>query len=381
MTDQGHVAGHGRARTRLLTTVTIILVGWALHATGSFMVPVVFSIFLALLVAPLDRKIARHVPDWLGWLGRVAAMGVILATLAILVALIWFSAQQVVQRFPDPESAGNLLPRFGQELQGILGGQAPGQGMDPSTMGPSDSSPFGRFLSGSAVVEQLGSLASGTAMTVLSTASGLLIATVAVIFLTLLMLIEREKWSQKLATMLSGRSRRDAMETIAIIADLMRRYLMTRTVLGVTTGLLYAGWLWLFGIDLLVVWALLAFILNFVPTLGSLVAGALPVLYAVVQKDPATAMAIGAGIFVIEQVMGNYVDPRVQGRQVSLSSLVVLITLLVWGWIWGIAGAVLAVPITIALMIICAHIEPLRPVALMLSDASDYEELDRQARR
>ena len=168
--------------------------------------------------------------------------------------------------------------------------------------------------------------------------------------------------------------------SIGIIAVRLRRYLLARAILGLITALLYAAWLWIFSVDLLVVWALLAFLLNFIPTLGSLIAGALPVLYAFVQKDAGTALAVGAGIFVIEQVMGNYVDPRVQGRQVSLSSLVVLITLLVWGWMWGVAGAILAVPITIAAMIICAHIPRLRPFALMLSNAADMEGLDRQAK-
>jgi AI-2 transport protein TqsA len=165
-----------------------------------------------------------------------------------------------------------------------------------------------------------------------------------------------------------------------IIADRLRRYLLARTILGVITAALNVAWLWIFGVDLLVVWALLAFLLNYIPTLGSLIAGLLSVAYAFVQKDFGTALAVDTGIFVIEQVMGNYVDPRVQGRQVSLSSVVVLITLLVWGWIWGIAGAILAVPITVAGMIICAHVRPLRPFALMLSNARDMEGLDRQAR-
>ncbi len=229
------------------------------------------------------------------------------------------------------------------------------------------------------MIEELGSWASGIAVKILSTASSALFATVLVIFLTLIMLIEAPRWRQKLACVVDGPARRDVSESAAVIASLLRRYLVARTILGVLTAILYVTWLWIFGVDLLVVWALLTFVLNYIPTLGSLISGALPVLYAVVQKDPGTAVIVGIGIFAIEQVMGNYVDPRVQGRQVSLSSLVVLITLLVWGWIWGIAGAILAVPITIAAMIICAHVPSLRPFALMLSDESDFEGLDRQA--
>lgn len=395
MKAQATPARHARVRTWLLTVIAVVMVGWALRATGSFMVPVVFSMFLALLVAPLDRRVARRLPDRISWLGHVVAVGAILATLLIFVGLVWFSAQQVVERFPSSSGTASMLPRFGQELQDALAGpgdgggttthvsprEGDGTGFSLSRAPAEIARQVGQALSGSSVLDLLGGWASRIAMSVLGAASGMLFATILVIFLTLMMLIERANWSQKFAIVLSGQSREDAMETVAVIADLMRRYLITRTVLGATTALLYVGWLWLFGIDLLVVWALLAFLLNYIPTLGSLVAGALPVLYAVVQKDAGTALAIGAGIFAIEQVMGNYVDPRVQGRQVSLSSLVVLITLLVWGWIWGMAGTILAVPITIATMIICAHVEPLRPFALLLSDTRDYQELDRQARR
>ncbi|WP_147115395.1 AI-2E family transporter, partial [Tateyamaria sp. syn59] len=72
--------------------------------------------------------------------------------------------------------------------------------------------------------------------------------------------------------------------------------------------------------------------------------------------------------------MGNYVDPRVQGRKVSLSPVVVLIVLLFWGWIWGVAGAVLAVPMTIAIAVISAHVPPLRPLAFLLDNETDPEE-------
>lgn len=369
------------------------------------MVPVVFSIFLALLVAPLDRKVADRVPEKLGWLGHLVGMGAILASLLIFVGLIWVSAQQVVERFPLTNGSGPLLPNFGDEVRGNPGASAPAAATGPTgaaTSGADATSKavdaaadghalsrsglldrFGQVFSGAGVslVERFRDWASGMATEILRAAGTTLFATVLVFFLTLIMLIEGPKWRQKIVDVLDGPARRKAMNAIGVIADRLRGYLLARTILGVVTAALYVAWLWIFGVDLLVVWALLAFLLNYVPTLGSLIAGILPVAYAFVQKDLGTAMAVGAGIFVIEQVMGNYVDPRVQGRQVSLSPLVVLVTLLVWGWIWGVAGAILAVPITIAAMIISAHVQPLRPFALMLSNAGDMEGLDRQAGR
>lgn len=396
--------GTGGARMWLLVAITVILAGWALRATGAFMVPVVFSVFLALLVAPLDRKVRDRVPGKFSWLGHVAAMGAIILALLAFVGLFWIAAQQLLERFPVSENGGSLLPQFGSELRGDSGessGSASGSsaasvsggGEANASAGSAADEQSSAFIgmihrlgevvagAGGSLVDRFREWASGMATEVLSAAGTTLFATVLVFFLTLIMLIEAPRWRQKVVCLLEAAARRKAMHAVDMITELLRRYLLARTVLGAITAVLYVAWLWVFGVDLLVVWALLAFLLNYVPTVGSLIAGVLPVLYVFVQKDVGTAVAIGAGIFVIEQVMGNYVDPRVQGRQVSLSSLVVLITLLVWSWIWGIAGAILAVPITIAAMIVCAHIQPLRPFALLLSNTVDMDGLDEQAGR
>lgn len=350
------------------------------------MVPVVFSIFLALLVAPLDRWVRAKVPAKLGWIGHAAAMAAILVSMLIFVSLIWFAAQQLVTRFPMPSEPGSLLPQFGSEVRDGEGAQAAAEAGASAAAGEASDAPtiFAQardLLSGAggSFAARLAGWASGIATSILGAAGAMLGAVVLVLFLTFIMLIEGPSWRQKIISLCSPSVRDKALESVGTIADRLRRYLLARTILGLVTAALYVLWLWIFGIDLLIAWALLAFLMNFIPTLGSLVWGILPTLYAFVQKDFGTAMVIAGGILIIEQVMGNYVDPRVQGKQVSLSSLVVLITLLIWGWIWGIAGAVLAVPITICAMIICAHIGPLRPFALMLSNATDMEGLNRQA--
>jgi AI-2 transport protein TqsA len=185
------------------------------------------------------------------------------------------------------------------------------------------------------------------------------------------MLIEGPVWREKARALSRRPAEGEVADAVGEIAEKLRKYLWTRTVIGVLTALLYVGWLWAFGVDLLFVWGLLAFLLNYIPTLGSLLAGLAPIAYALLTRDLGTAAFAGAGILAIEQVMGNYVDPRMQGRQVSISPLVVLIVLLFWGWIWGVAGAVLAVPITIALLIVSSHVPPLRPLAVILHDESE----------
>lgn len=149
-----------------------------------------------------------------------------------------------------------------------------------------------------------------------------------------------------------------------------------RVVLGLATSALYCAWLWLFDVDLIVVWALVSFLLNFIPTIGSIVAGSVIVLYTFITRDLGTAAAVGAGILVIEQIMGNYVDPKLAGRSIALSPLVVMVALIFWGWVWGIAGALLAVPMTTVLVVIGAHIPATRPLALLLTDRTSMKGLD-----
>jgi AI-2 transport protein TqsA len=335
-----------------LLVIALVTLVWFLRQIAPVGVPLIAAAFVALLVAPVDRWVAERAPDKLRWLGHVAAMMLILVVTALFIEGIWIASEQVVSHFASSSGTGSGTGR------------------------PSDSGGIlsqVRHIVGSGISDLFGGIAgtaSGIATTVLSSAVALLSGVVFIFFLTLLMLIEAPRWRAKLAALLEG-SDAEWFATLDLIARRLRRYLLLRTVLGMLTALLYVGWLALFGIDLLVVWGILALLLNFVPTLGSLVAGILPVLFAFIQKDPGTAAIVGAGIFAIEQAMGNFVDPRVQGDQLSVSPLVVLVSLAFWGWVWGIPGAVLAVPITIAMIVAFAHISALRHVALLLSNESD----------
>jgi AI-2 transport protein TqsA len=157
------------------------------------------------------------------------------------------------------------------------------------------------------------------------------------------------------------------MEIVGDVARGFRSYVAIRSLLGVMTAALYGLWLWLWDVDLIIVWMLLAFLLNFVPTLGSLIAGGLASAFAFLQHDIGSAVAVGLGLLAIEQVMGNYVDPRLQGRRLSISPFVVLFMLLLWTWIWGVAGALLAVPITVLMVMVISRVPALAPIAFLFS--------------
>ena len=397
----GEAPATDRPRLWLLGAITFVVVGWALHATAVVMVPVAFALFLALMLAPMVAWVKARVPERLGWLGHVAASGVLLVVAVVFVGGLWLSAQRVLAAFPGvSRSLGEVVPGFGAErgegsaapaagAPGPAGAaQEPGAGPDGGGTAEGDGAPstIAGALSqiegvGENLAGRVSEFVAGSATSVLNAATATLSGAILVFFLTLLMLIDAPGWRRRLSRILGPGGRHDLFETAEVVGRQVRRYLVIRAAMGALTAVLYVAWLWITGVDLLLVWALLTFLLSFVPTLGSVASGVLPAVYAVFTKDFGTAVLVGLGLLAIEQVIGNFIDPRVSGRLISVSPLVILVSLLLWGWVWGAPGLLLAVPMTIAALVICAHVDALRPVALLLSDRRSMDEVDELATR
>lgn len=351
------------ADTWFLGILMTLAAAWSLRQTAFFTMPLAMGFFVALAVWPVCRRVQERVPQALGWLGYVVSLVVILAVLAVLAAGIGFALQRLAG---DYLQQVENLQRLWREASSWL----EGRGLTVPDF------PFGRDASPAGGLTDLLGALKGALLGVLNSAWHTLTVLVLVLFVVMLVLPEVPDWRAELSDSAGDRAGtwRDA---VAAVGQHVRRFLAVRTVLGLVTGVLYGLWSWLFGVEHAVLWGVLAFLLNFVPTFGSIVAGTLPVLFAFAQHGLATGLAVGAGILVIEQVMGNYVDPRFSGRELSLSPLVVLVSLLLWSWIWGLAGALLAVPMAILLMTVMARIPALEPVALFMSNRRDRRELQR----
>lgn len=193
-----------------------------------------------------------------------------------------------------------------------------------------------------------------------------------------LALLEVTRFRRKLA-FLSGRGSAESWRgPTRRIALAFQKYVLVRTGVGLVTGLASGLYAWAVGLELAVVWGMLNFLLNYIPTLGSIVAVVPPTLFALAEHGTGMALLVGAGIGAIQLVMGNWVDPLVQGRALRLSPLVVLISVTFWGWVWGIAGAFLGIPLTVALVVAAGEFESTRWVAVLLGalpdDGDDGEE-------
>ena len=138
--------------------------------------------------------------------------------------------------------------------------------------------------------------------------------------------------------------------------------------MSLVTALLSYGLMRIIDLDFAAFWALLVFILNYIPTIGSIVATALPGLLALVQFVEWTpVIVLVVGITIIQQGMGNFVEPNLMGMTLNLSPLVVVMSLILWGLIWGVVGMFLCVPITVIIVIILANFPGTQWVAILLS--------------
>lgn len=332
----------------------------ALRSAGPVVIPVLFAVLITLLVVPTHKRLASMLPDRVSWLASVAVMLGLLVLVALFLGSLVLAAEHALQQMPSLDGDVQSLLPSGDEAGNILGGAV-------KDLWGTVSGALGGWL-----VDQVTGLARSIAGV-----TGVFVSTlVLVLFLVLLALSEREIWRSKVQSFSTAETQSKAVTAVQMIAYRLRKFLLIRTGIGALQAVLYVLWLWLFGVDLLIVWAVLTFILTYIPSLGSIIAGTLPVLYALATKDWTTALGVAAGLLTIEQIVGNFIDPKILGKYILLSPFVILVGVLFWGWLWGAAGAFLATPIMLSLVIICHQIKALRPIALFLSDQRSSEGLD-----
>ena len=197
-----------------------------------------------------------------------------------------------------------------------------------------------------------------------------LLESILLVFLySLFILIELRFLPAKLAALFPNRSRRQRVLQIMQRIDRdIHTYIGVKTAVSLTTAVLAYILMRIVGLDFAEFWALLIFILHFIPTIGVIVATVLPTLLAAVEFDHiGPCLAIGIGITAIAMLMGNIVEPNIMGETLNLSPLTVIIALIMWGTVWGIVGAFLCVPLTVILVIVLSNFTATRWVSVLLS--------------
>lgn len=341
--------------SRLLGIAVVLLSLAALHFSRPVTLPLVAGLMIAALAWPLQQRLERRIPRWAALL--VTILAVTVALIALLAAIGWSATsivrdlQQQTERIASlqlrvsavTERFGITLPQFGN-----------GRQMSDTAGGDSNSgtSSFARKIAG-ALLTTLGYLALSIGFAALA-------------------LAERRDACDKIRRRFPEARANTLLGICASIAEAARRYFraksLTSAIAGAVTGVVAL----VFGIKFALVWALLAFLLEYIPTIGSLLAVVPPVFYAFVQFNgfgkPLGALAV---LTVAQLFLGNYVDPRIEGRLLCLSPLVVLLSIVFWGWLWGPAGALLGVPIADAITIVTRHFAETRWLWALLSDPAD----------
>ena len=301
----------------LLVTAALVVVIAGIKAAEELAVPFLLAAFIATIAATPVFWLNQHrVPIGVG----IAA--VVLGLVGLLVgvgAVVAQSAGEFQQQLPAYQAKVEAL--FGdvrgraQELGIELNAEVLDPGLALNFAGDALAS-FGNLLS-----------------------NGFLI-----LLTVLFILAEASSFPRKLRTVLADPD--EDMPHFERFAANVNRYMAIKTTVSLGTGVFVATALWLIGVDFPILWGLLAFLLNYVPTIGSVIAAVPPVLLAIVQLGTGHAIAAAAVFVAVNVVMGNVVEPRFMGRALSLSTLVVFLSLVFWGWVLGPVGMLLSVPLT-----------------------------------
>ena len=352
-----------RSSRVLLAVIATVLVFSALRATEPISLPLFFGVVLLLFFRPLQRRLDRSLPCWVG---VIIITLLALLFLAFLGGLLAYSVSRVAPELPSyVDEVQSRLQTVQSRLQeqGIsvsLPGVDEGGGAQDGTAqeGGGSSSGTGTSFLGN-VLSFFGSFVSGLSLAVLT------------LTVLIFLLIEANGFREKVGRRLESDTSNRVLDAFERMTGKFERYFLVQAFTSVLTGLLTWLWCWVLGVPFAFVWGVVSFAFNFVPTVGSILAVVPPTLFALAFSGIGTGLAVFAGLAAIQLLLGNFVDPALQGSALKLSPVVVLLAVVFWGWLWGIGGAIIGVPLTVALVLLAQEFEATRPIAVFLSEPGE----------
>ena len=330
-----------RASQILLTLACFVVVVAGLRAASQIVVPFLLATFIAITCsAPLFWLRGKGIPTWLAIL--VVMVGII---------LVGFIITSLLGNSIDDFSKN--IPRYGTVLNDQyrnLLSWVEGKGLDISNLELVEV--FNPQKAMQLVAKFFNSL--GEVLT-----NGFLI-----ILTVIFMLLEASSIPAKLHSIF--RNPDDSIAQIERITANVKNYLAIKTIISLITGVLVAFVLWVMKVDFPLLWGLLAFLLNYVPNIGSIIAAIPAVMQALIQHGAGRALGVAFFFLLINLVMGNAVEPRFMGKGLGLSTLVVFLSLIFWGWVLGSVGMLLSVVLTVTVKIVLESREDTRWLAVLL---------------
>lgn len=355
MSDTPALPDEDGAKGRRHSTVLAVFASFALAALAiyvmveaqSILLPFVIAVFIVIL---LDSMTARFCAFEVGgtrlpgWAGMTLSICVMIGALVLLGDIVASNIAAVTERAPTYQQNIQALLKTWTERLGV------------------DALPSVRSLAQE--IDVAGVLR--TAASQITAVAGNIFT---ILFYVIFILLEQTTFRLKIDALFRKKDDAERVRnTVRRISRDIQRYIGLKTAVSALTGIFSYIVMAIVGVDFAGFWAVLIFILNFIPYVGSLVGVAFPSVLALIQFPNPAYFLVTAGVLTGVQVMvGNVIEPRLMGRSLNLSPLVILLALAVFGSIWGIVGMVLSIPFMAIAMLICAQFEPTRAVAVLLS--------------
>ncbi len=324
----------------VVTLAAVVLVLAGLQAAKVILVPFLLAAFIAIIGAsPMFWLQRKGLPVWLALL--IVILAVLLFGL-LMAGLVGTSLRDLSGNLPDYEAKLRQLTAMMVDWLHKLG-------LD---------------VSDPVMTKLLDPGAAMKLVTTLLNALGNVVTNGFLVLMTVIfMLLEASSFPVKLRAILGGDS---SLGRFDFFVSNVKHYMVIKTLVSLATGVLVAVWVAILGVDLPLLWGLLAFALNYVPNIGSVIAGLPAVLLTLVQLGPLRALLVAIGYVVINLLIGGLLEPRIMGRGLGLSTLVVFLSLLFWGWLLGPVGMLLSVPLTMTAKIALDSRDDTRWLAVLL---------------
>ncbi len=341
--------------TILLALLAVIGIVFVMIELTDVLLPLVFAMILSQLFKPLVGLLRRNkVP-----------LSLCVVIVLLIVASILFGVSLIITG--GVQSIVAQAPKYQDNLTSFI------RSLDQSY------SQFSELLGRhGAQIDLAGSFQLSSITSFLASGAGSFLSLLANMFLTFLFLIflllGSEDFPTKVYKAFSTENSARLTTIVSQINAKVRRYLITKTLINALVAVLTVVVLLAFGVDFPYFIGILTFFLNYIPNFGALIAIVLPVLTALAASESWGIILLLIGILgAIHSVVGNLVEPKWMGSSLDLSPLAVLLSLIFWGWAWGVWGMILAVPITSIIKIGCEHITPLRPLAMLMGTVTENE--------
>lgn len=337
------VFGAGSYRVIVIGTIglAVLIVG------RDFLIPLAIAILIWILLGALIDRLSRlhigplRLPRWVA-----TTIGV------VLILFGFFAVGEIIAE--QAAAVSNAVPRYQERLQNLFTETLAWLGDDMAASARDALNQVDLFSTITSAAGSVGSI--------------LLSVGLVGLYVMFLMIDQGNLPRKFLALFPEPEEARDVTQVMAAMSASVRRYMWVKTLTSLMTGFASYAVLRFAGVDFAETLALIIFLLNYIPNIGSILGIVFPALIALLQFDTLAPFLIATPVLIaIQVIIGNLVEPMLMGRSLNLSSFVIILALVFWGVIWGVAGMFLSVPITVVALIVCSHIKGARWIAILLS--------------